>query len=81
MTKTSVFIADNHLLVREGIKGILSGKNDLDIVGEASRSSELKAALQLRECFFGFEDGQRAIQTAGVNFFVEVHAGCFLALG
>jgi DNA-binding NarL/FixJ family response regulator len=46
MTKTSVFIADNHLLVREGIKGILSGKHDLDIMGEATCSSELKSALK-----------------------------------
>lgn len=37
-------------------------------------------ALQLSERFFGFEDGQRAIQTAGINFFVDVHASCFLAL-
>ncbi len=45
MNKTSVFIADNHLLVREGIKGILSGKQDLNIVGEATRSSELRDSL------------------------------------
>lgn len=45
MNRTSVFIADNHLLVREGIKGILSGKHDLNIVGEATRSSELKESL------------------------------------
>lgn len=45
MTKTSVFIADNHLLVREGIKGILSGKPELNVVGEATRSSELRKSL------------------------------------
>lgn len=46
MNKTSVLIADNHLLIREGLKGILSGKPEFDVVGEARNSQELSTALQ-----------------------------------
>ncbi len=46
MSKKSVFIAENHVLVREGIKGILSSKPDLEILGEATNSKELKYALE-----------------------------------
>lgn len=45
MSKTSIFIADNHLLVREGIKGLLAGKLDLEVVGEAANSTALMEAI------------------------------------
>lgn len=47
MDNKRIFIADSHLLVREGIKGILRGKPDLDIVGEASHSAELALSIGL----------------------------------
>lgn len=35
-----IIIADDHLLVREGLKQVLSGANDMEIVGEAINGSE-----------------------------------------
>ena len=35
MTKTSIFIADDHPIVMDGVKSILSGNNNYNIVGEA----------------------------------------------
>ena len=39
--KTSVIIADDHTIVRDGIKALLSEQEDIVIIGEASNGSEL----------------------------------------
>ncbi|NQU28353.1 MAG: response regulator transcription factor [Candidatus Marinimicrobia bacterium] len=42
---TSIFIVDDHALIREGIKRIILRTEDLEIVGEASDGVELMRAL------------------------------------
>jgi len=44
MAKTRVLIADDHAIVREGIRMILESQSDLDVVGEARNGKE---AVQL----------------------------------
>lgn len=46
VNKIKVFIADNHLLIREGIKALLFGENNIHIVGEAAEGKELAAKIQ-----------------------------------
>jgi len=41
MPKTRILIADNHTLVREGIKSLIEGQKEFAIVGEVSQSSDL----------------------------------------
>lgn len=41
-----VLIADDHDLVREGLKSLISGIPDMEIVGEAASASEMFACLQ-----------------------------------
>jgi len=43
--KIKVIIADDHTIVRDGIKALLSEQEDIDITGEASNSSELFTLL------------------------------------
>jgi DNA-binding NarL/FixJ family response regulator len=46
---TTVVIAEDHVLVREGTRQILSGEDDLSVVGEASRGDEaVQVVLRLR---------------------------------
>ncbi|HCT70781.1 Oxygen regulatory protein NreC [bioreactor metagenome] len=45
--KTSVIIADDHTIVRDGIKALLSEQEDIVIIGEASNGSELFRLLSL----------------------------------
>lgn len=45
--KTSVIIADDHTIVRDGIKALLSEQEDIIIIGEASNGSELFRLLSL----------------------------------
>jgi DNA-binding NarL/FixJ family response regulator len=35
MIRTSIFIADDHPIVRDGVKSILSGNNNYNVIGEA----------------------------------------------
>lgn len=46
--KTSVIIADDHTIVRDGIKALLSEQEDIIIIGEASNGSELFRLLSLK---------------------------------
>lgn len=49
MTKTSILIADDHALVREGISALLALHDDVEIVGEASDGKEaIELAGKLR---------------------------------
>ena len=41
MGKIKIIIVDDHQLVRDGIKSLLGGINDIEIIGEASDSKEL----------------------------------------
>ena len=40
MDKISVFLADWHVLFREGIHFILTGEDDIDVIGEATNNEE-----------------------------------------
>jgi len=45
MEKIKIFLVDDHQLVRDGLKALLSGINDIEIIGEAADSAELFAKL------------------------------------
>ena len=46
---TTIVVAEDHALVREGTRQILAGENDLSVVGEASRGDEaVQVVVQLR---------------------------------
>jgi DNA-binding NarL/FixJ family response regulator len=48
MAKTRVLIADDHVLVREGLRALLRGNDDIEVVGEASDGHEaLQKAIEL----------------------------------
>ncbi len=49
MAKIKILVADDHALLREGIKAILSLHDDVDVVGEASDGMDaIQKALKLR---------------------------------
>jgi len=41
MKKIKIILVDDHRLIRDGIKSLLTGTNDLEIIGEASDGKEL----------------------------------------
>lgn len=43
---TTILIADNFLLIREGIRSILSGNRDFEIIAEASNSKDLSEKIK-----------------------------------
>lgn len=45
VNRLKVLIADDHSIVRDGLKFLLSTRDDLDVVGEAARSEEILAVL------------------------------------
>ena len=45
MEKIKIILVDDHRLVRDGIKSLLNGINDIQIIGEASDSKELYQLL------------------------------------
>ena len=45
MEKIKIFLVDDHQLVRDGLKALLTGVNDIEIIGEASESIELFSKL------------------------------------
>jgi two-component system, NarL family, response regulator NreC len=48
MTKLRVFLADDHMVVREGLKGLINGQPDMEVVGEAANGREvLESAASL----------------------------------
>jgi DNA-binding NarL/FixJ family response regulator len=47
--QTTIVVAEDHVLVREGTRQILAGEDDFSVVGEASRGDEaVQVVLQLR---------------------------------
>jgi len=47
--QTTIVVAEDHALVREGTRQILSGENDFTVVGEASRGDEaVQLVLEMR---------------------------------
>ena len=47
---TRVFLADDHSIIRDGLKQILTETEDLTVVGEAANGIELLSRLQNLEC-------------------------------
>ncbi len=45
-----VFLADDHSIIRDGLKQILTETEDLTVVGEAANGNELLSRLQSLEC-------------------------------
>ena len=49
MTKLRVFLADDHAVVREGLKMLINGQSDMEVVGEAGDGrTALARATELR---------------------------------
>ena len=46
MEKIRLFLVDDHQLVRDGIKALLTGINDMEIVGEANNGRELLEKME-----------------------------------
>jgi DNA-binding NarL/FixJ family response regulator len=46
MDKIRLFLVDDHQLVRDGIKALLTGINDMEIVGEANNGKELLEKME-----------------------------------
>ena len=46
MEKIRLFLVDDHQLVRDGIKALLTGINDMEIVGEANSGKELLEKME-----------------------------------
>ena len=40
MSTYKILLVDDHSLVRDGIKSLLEGENDLQVIGEASNGEE-----------------------------------------
>lgn len=49
MMKIRVFITDDHVVVRKGLRGILEGSSDIEVVGEAGDFDGLLAGLRQHE--------------------------------
>lgn len=47
---TRVLLADDHAIIRDGVKQILADTEDLSVVGEAANGNELLRLLAEREC-------------------------------
>jgi DNA-binding NarL/FixJ family response regulator len=45
MPKGRILIADNHTLVREGVKSLINGLKDFTVVGEVTQNSELLTSI------------------------------------
>jgi len=48
MSKITVFLADDHVLVRNGIKAMLETDEDIQVIGEADNG--LQAIEKLNNC-------------------------------
>jgi DNA-binding NarL/FixJ family response regulator len=46
MKKIQVIIADDHKIIRVGLRGLLEREKDIDVVGEAENGNELLSVLQ-----------------------------------
>ena len=48
MNKISILLADDHTIVRDGLRSLLEAEHDINVVGDASDGSEaVKLALKL----------------------------------
>lgn len=45
MTKLRVFLADDHAVVREGLKSLINAQSDMEVVGEASDGAQALIAV------------------------------------
>ena len=45
-----IIIADDHALIREGIKGLIQNDHRLEVVGECSSGAEILPALRETDC-------------------------------
>ena len=43
---TRIILADDHTILRDGIRALLSAETDLEVVGEASNGAEVLAMLE-----------------------------------
>jgi len=48
MANLRIFLADDHTVVREGLKTLVNGQSDMDVVGEASDGAEIERLA--RDC-------------------------------
>lgn len=69
MTKTRILLADDHVLLREGLAGIINSQPDLEVIGEAAdgleaivMANELKPDLVLMDIQMPGCDGIEATQ-------------------
>jgi two-component system, NarL family, response regulator NreC len=46
MTKIRVLITDDHMLFRQGVRNLLSGESDIEVIGEAANAAESVAVAQ-----------------------------------
>lgn len=56
MAKSKIIIADDHPLIRVGIKGMINKDPDLTVVGEAENGEELLALLAHQKCDLAVTD-------------------------
>jgi two-component system, NarL family, invasion response regulator UvrY len=47
---TRVFIVDDHAIVREGVRRIISGTSDIEVVGEAASGEDALAEIDRLDC-------------------------------
>ena len=65
--KTRILLADNHHVVRQGIRGLLEREADFKVVGEAENGQEaLKLAYELRPDMIILEARMPKLDTAEV---------------
>ena len=74
-----VVLADDHAMVREGIRHVLEERNGITVVGEAATASDLLAELRRVEAHVvildGVRVGDRAVVAAGAVVTKDVPAG------
>ncbi|MFH1937305.1 MAG: response regulator transcription factor, partial [Bacteroidota bacterium] len=49
MEYIEIFLVDDHQLVRDGIKALLAGITDIQIIGEANSGDELLETIKLKQ--------------------------------
>ena len=49
-----IMLTDDHLLLRQGLRKIIEGVSDLEVVGEAGDGEELLSAPEYGDCSDGY---------------------------